>query len=275
MNKEMWKKLDAYRRLPTALVVLAAVVALIHFSADWLMAAVLNLLILVALFEFYGLARKKGLYPQAAAGVILSLLLALPFIFPSVPLALALLVCFLAAGLIYLIRFNSLERMMVFPQSLALTFLGAVYLSFTLNHFLPLRREFGPWAIYFLFAAVFAGDTGAFLVGSLIGRHKMFPLASPHKTWEGAAGGLVFGVLGAVAARELFFGALSLEQAVIFGLLLQAVAQLSDPLESLFKRAAGVKDSGRIFPGHGGLLDRVDSLILAGPSFYYLMRYFK
>ena len=271
----MWKKLEVHKRLPTALVVLAAVVALIHFAADWLLAAVLNFLILVALLEFYGLARKKKLYPQPAAGVVFSLILGVPFFFVRIPLALSLLACFLVAGLYFLIRFNSLERMMLFPQSFAVTFLGAIYLSFTLNHFLPLRREFGPWAVYFLFAAVFAGDTGSFLVGSLIGRHKMLPLASPHKTWEGAVGGLVFAVLGALAARELFYGQLGLVQAAALGLVIHAVAQLSDPLESLFKRAAGVKDSGRIFPGHGGLLDRVDSLILAGPCFYYLMRYFQ
>ena len=270
----MWKKLEVHKRLPTALAVLAAVVALVHFAAHWLLAVVLNLLILVALFEFYGLARKKKLYPQPAVGVVLSLLLAVPFFFAQIPLALAVVAGLLVAGLAYLIRFNSLERMMVFPQSFAITILGAVYLSLTLNHFLPLRKEFGPWAVYFLFAAVFAGDTGSFLVGSLIGRHKMLPLASPHKTWEGAVGGLVFAVLGAVAARELFFNALSLGKAAGFGLALHAVAQMSDPLESLFKRAAGVKDSGRIFPGHGGLLDRVDSLILAGPCFYYLLRYF-
>jgi phosphatidate cytidylyltransferase len=268
----MWKRLEFHKRLPTALVVLAAVVALIHFSADWLLAAVLNILILVALFEFYGLARRKKLYPQAAVGAVLSLILAVPFFFTRIPLALSFMACLLVAGVAFLVRFSSLERMMLFPQSFAITVLGAVYLSFTLNHFLPLRREFGPWAVYFLFAAVFAGDTGAFLVGSLMGRHKMLPLASPHKTWEGAIGGLIFAVLGALAARELFYHQLSLGQSAAFGLAVHALAQISDPLESLFKRAAGVKDSGRIFPGHGGLLDRVDSLILAGPGFYYLMQ---
>jgi len=267
----MWKKLNAHKRLPTALILIAAVVAVVHWAPDWLLAAVIQLLILGALMEFYGLARKKRLQPHVPAGVVAALFLALPYVVPAVPFGAAFLAALAAAGVFYLFRADSLERVMAFTTSAAVTLFGAAYLSFTLIHILPLRREFGPWAVYFLLAVVAAGDTGAFLVGSLFGRHKMFPLASPKKTWEGAAGGLVFAALGAFAAQALFFPGLSPLRAAVYGLAVHGFAQLSDPLESLFKRAAGVKDSGRLFPGHGGLLDRVDSFIFSAPLFYYLM----
>jgi phosphatidate cytidylyltransferase len=267
----MWKKMNARQRLPTALALIAAVMALVSWAPAWLLAAVIELIVLAALLEFYGLARRSKLRPHAPAGAAAALVLSVPFIVPAVPQAAAFPAALAVAGLFYFFRTNTLERVMDFSRSLPVTLFGAAYLSLTLNHFLPLRREFGPWAVYFLLGAVAAGDTGAFLAGSLLGRRKMLPLASPNKTWEGAAGGLVFAALGALAARALFFPALSPARAACYGLALHALAQLGDPLESLFKRAAGVKDSGRLFPGHGGLLDRVDSFILAAPLFYYLL----
>ncbi|OGD27438.1 MAG: hypothetical protein A2Y56_02565 [Candidatus Aminicenantes bacterium RBG_13_63_10] len=263
--------MNAHKRLPTALVLIAAIIALLHGAPPWLLAGVIQLFILGALLEFYGLARKRRLQPLVPVGAACALILGLPSVFPGLPQGAAFPAALATAGIFYLLYVNTLERMEAFPRSLAVTLFGAAYLSLTLNHVLPLRREFGPWSVTFLLAVVIAGDTGAFLIGSLLGRHKMFPLASPNKTWEGAAGGLIFAALGAFVARELFFAELSPLRAACYGLALHAFAQLSDPMESLFKRAAGVKDSGRLFPGHGGLLDRVDSLILSLPFFYYLM----
>lgn len=267
----MWKRLNAHKRLPTALALIAAVVAFVHWAPAWLLAVLIELIVLASLLEFYGLARRGRLRPHAPAGAAAALVLSLPFILPAVPQGAAFPAALAVAGFFYLFRTNSLERVMDFSRSLSVTLFGAAYLSLTLNHFLPLRREFGPWAVYFLLAVVAAGDTGAFLTGSFLGRRKMLPLASPNKTWEGAAGGLAFAALGALAARALFFTVLSPARAVCYGLALHALAQLGDPMESLFKRAAGVKDSGRLFPGHGGLLDRVDSFILSAPLFYYLL----
>jgi len=175
-------------------------------------------------------------------------------------------------GVVYVLRSRTVERMMRFPQSAAITLFGALYLGTTLNHILLIRRDFGFLAVYFLLVAVLLGDTGAFLVGSLFGRHKMLPIASPKKTWEGAVGGLIWAGAAAVPAQMYLMPELPLGLAVGAGVLVSVVAQLADPLESLFKRAAGVKDSSNIFPGHGGALDRVDSLILAGPFFYYFLK---
>jgi phosphatidate cytidylyltransferase len=159
------------------------------------------------------------------------------------------------------------------PASLAITAFGALYIGFTLNFLVLIRAERGPVHLYFLFAVIFLGDTGAYLVGKLLGRHKMSPLVSPNKTWEGCFGGLVFAALGAAAVRELLLTSVPLGGAVVCGLAVHAFAQMSDPLESLFKRAAGVKDSSNLLPGHGGFLDRVDSLLLAAPVFYFWILY--
>ncbi len=168
----------------------------------------------------------------------------------------------------------STQKLAHFPSSIALTFFGAVYLSFTLNYFYLLREEKSLFYVYFLLIVISLGDTGAYFFGKLFGRHKLVPIASPHKTWEGSFGGIVFAALGALAAQQVLLTDIVLWKAVLTGILVHAVAQISDPLESLFKRAVGVKDSSNALPGHGGFLDRVDSLILATPFFYYFIDFF-
>jgi phosphatidate cytidylyltransferase len=143
--------------------------------------------------------------------------------------------------------------------------------SFSLNHFLLIRENFGPFFVYFLLLVVIAGDSGAFTFGKLLGRHKMSPLASPNKTWEGSIAGLLSACISGVVVQQFFLKDTLLWKAILFAFLIHAAAQVSDPLESIFKRAAGVKDSSNALPGHGGFLDRIDSLILAAPLFYYLL----
>src|SRR4030042_1785065 len=102
----------------------------------------------------------------------------------------------------------------------------------------------------------------------------MTPPASPNKTREGSVGGIRLAVLAALAARQLWFPEVGLAPALVCGALVHAAAQVSDPLESLFKRAVGVKDSSNFLPGHGGFLDRIDSFLLAAPFFYYFVKFF-
>ena len=263
------------KRLPTALVLLGLFFLLIQFGSRTLMFVVLQAIILAALFEFYALAGKKGLRPQSYLGAALSVFLGLAFFRPDViPLGLAIFAVAFLTGVYSLFKFTQVEHLPYLTQSITVTFFGVIYLSFTLNHLFLLRFERGPLVVYFLCSIIFLGDTGAYLVGVLLGRYKMAPLASPNKTWEGSAGGILFGVLGAWAARVLLLNDVNLWLALGTGAAVHAVAQLSDPLESLFKRAVGVKDSSNMLPGHGGFLDRFDSFILAGPFFYYFIRYF-
>jgi len=262
------------QRFPTAIALLGVLFAVVQWAPPAVFFGVLQLLILISLAEFYGLAGRRNLQPRIAAGVPLVLLIGAAFFFPSLPLGFVLFLILFLSGLIFLAAASTVEKVVAFPAAIALTVFGALYIGFTLNHLYWIQVERGPFYLYFFFGTIFLGDSGAYLFGKLVGRHKMTPLASPNKTWEGSLGGLLFAVIGAIAARTLLLKHVGLADAAICGLCLHAVAQISDPVESLFKRAAGVKDSSNLLPGHGGFLDRVDSLLLAAPFFYYFILYF-
>ncbi|MEZ4648846.1 MAG: phosphatidate cytidylyltransferase [Candidatus Eisenbacteria bacterium] len=163
-------------------------------------------------------------------------------------------------------------------------FVGALYLSL-LPSFL-VRLHAGPWSeasslpelfprgalpVLFPVVLVWAADTGAYAFGLLFGRHRLWPAVSPKKTWEGAIGGVVATILVAALAGGPFGVGLSLGEAVVAGVLVGIAGPLGDLFESRLKRVAGVKDSGKLLPGHGGVLDRFDSLFFAAPVFYYYL----
>ncbi len=262
------------KRTLTAFVLLAFFFVVIQFMPLLVFFIVLQILILASLFEFYNLFSAKKIYPHRTLGMALALLISSSFYFDEISFELALFAGLLVAGLYFLIYYNTLERLVSSHSSIALTFFGAFYLSFTLNFFYPLMEERGQFYIYFLLFVIIVGDTGAYLIGSLWGRRKMVPIASPRKTWEGGVAGILTACLGAIAAQKVLLPDIVLWKAILCGFLVHAVAQISDPLESLFKRAVGVKDSSKILPGHGGILDRVDSLILATPFFYFFINFF-
>ena len=262
------------KRLPTALVLLVLFFLVVQFMPPTGYFVVLQILILVSLFEFYNLFRYRNLFPEKILGAVLALTISLSFYFEEISLEIVLFGCLFLVALYFVISFTTVEKLVHFPSSLALTFFGAVYLSFTLNYFYLLREEKGLFYVYFLLIVISCGDTGAYFFGKLFGRHKLVPIASPNKTWEGSFGGIVFAALGALVAQQLLMTGIVLWKAILTGVLVHAVAQISDPLESLFKRAVGVKDSSKALPGHGGFLDRVDSLILATPFFYYFVDFF-
>lgn len=154
------------------------------------------------------------------------------------------------------------------------TFTGVFLIPWSLAHLINLRDipTYGEYLTLFMIITVWVSDTGAYFSGRFLGRHKLNKEVSPKKTWEGAIGGTLLAVGGAVVMRNLFlFNLFTVKTAIWMGLLVAVVGQISDLAESVIKRSTGVKDSSHLLPGHGGFLDRFDSYLLLAPIFYYVV----
>lgn len=148
--------------------------------------------------------------------------------------------------------------------------MGVLYVGLSLGYLLLTRAQpDGALLIFFVVLVTWAGDTGAYLAGKSMGRHALAPIVSPKKTYEGLAGGLALACLAALLARAWFLPRFSLVDCLALGVLLTLAGLIGDLAESAMKRSTGVKDSGALIPGHGGMLDRLDSLLFTGPAFYY------
>ncbi len=133
-----------------------------------------------------------------------------------------------------------------------------------------LLRQMGKENIFLLYASVWSADSLAYYVGKSIGRHKLYEAVSPKKTVEGAVGSLIGGMAGALLIRYIFPDLISTKESLLTGIILGGVSIIGDLVESMFKRDAGVKDSGVVFPGHGGILDKIDGALIAAPVLYIL-----
>lgn len=155
-------------------------------------------------------------------------------------------------------------------RNIAMALFGALYLGIALSFLVSARLlPQGEWLIFFLLLVTWAADTGAYYAGTIWGRHRLAPRISPKKSVEGLAGGLIGAAAAAYAARWWFLPALSPFDAAVLAVLLTGVGLWGDLAESALKRSAGIKDSGGVLPGHGGMLDRLDSLLFSAPAFYY------
>ena len=172
------------------------------------------------------------------------------------------------AGVLLSVGLGSLTLLSRVPLSETLDALGI--LGFGVLYFaLPISslhylQQADPWLVFLLFAVVWLGDTAAYYVGSRIGRHKMAPVISPKKSWEGSLAGFATSILSAAVWSWFRLGRIDLALLAVAALT-AAAAQVGDLVESMIKRGSGVKDSGHILPGHGGLLDRIDALLFAAP----------
>lgn len=156
-------------------------------------------------------------------------------------------------------------------QSIALIFVGVVYISFGF-HYMNVTRlmEDGLFWSLLIFASIWMTDIGAYFTGWAIGKRLLWPAISPKKTVEGALGGMLFSTIVAILFSLYAPELISLSKAIVFGLVVSIAAQLGDFIQSAYKRTAGVKDSGTILPGHGGVLDRCDSWIIVFPFVHLL-----
>jgi phosphatidate cytidylyltransferase len=224
---------------------------------------------MLALAEFYRLhfGRQAGSFTLwLSMGLATLLLISLQW--PAqVPRELALV---LALTSILVSRFCSGEALKQGLVDSAVLLFGVVYVGLLLGHVLPTRAlPNGEWLVFYLVLVTWAGDTGAYYVGMTLGKRKLAPQISPNKTMEGLLGGVGLAVLAALAGRVWFVPAFSLGDCLALGLLLALAGVAGDLTESALKRSVGVKDSGALIPGHGGMLDRLDSMLFTAPAFYY------
>jgi len=284
------------RRLVSTLALWSIVVAAL-FSGNKLLSDYVFLLIIVflaaaGLVEFYGLVEKRGLVCFRWCGLLGGLLLmAGTFLHGTGKFGnydapshvndfeISFLILFVLGLCVrqFVSRSNTAGIL-----AISTTLFGLMYVPWLLNfvqkiNFFPGIENNGKfYVLYFILVTKFS-DSGAYAVGSLIGRHKMIPRISPGKTWEGFAGAIVV----STAASWLFVHFLGHKMpgmntlhAILLGIILSASAVVGDLIESLFKREAGVKDSGKLFPGIGGILDLLDSLLFNAPIMYLYLRHF-
>jgi phosphatidate cytidylyltransferase len=272
--------------LTRRLISVAILIPLIVAAGWWAWATVLVVALCVALgiSELFAIMRQGGLTPRLGPGLAVGLALtAAAALRPLTSLDLTGLALALSVSLTLAYELLPRDRSASL-QSWALTLTGAIYIGWLLSSFILLRQLDTPlrggllaplgippgaaW-LFLVLAITWIQDSAAFFVGRAFGRHPMAPLLSPKKTWEGFAGGMLASVLTALIAVLLLGLPISYLGAGLIGAVAGVAGPLGDLGESLIKRQIGVKDSGQLIPGHGGILDRMDSLLFVGPVIYY------
>jgi phosphatidate cytidylyltransferase len=262
------RRLDP-RRVLSAAVFLPLFYLLVRYGPPVGFFALVWTVTLLALAEFY----RLHFGPQAGfssqwLGLGCATLLLIGLQWPGVAPGELVLVLALAAILVS--RLASGDALKQGLVDAAVLLFGVVYVGLLLGHLLLTRAlPKGEWLVFYLVLVTWAGDTGAYYVGMTVGKRKLAPQISPNKTMEGLLGGVALAVLAALAGRLWFVSAFSLSDCVALGLLLALAGVAGDLVESALKRSVGVKDSGALIPGHGGMLDRLDSMLFTAPTFYY------
>ena len=268
-------------RIITALVLLPFLIASI--LVPWLQllfVAMAAAAMVFALYEFYVLARKRDMKPDIGAGFLCAAALFTIFYFAEPArdfdfslIQLALLVFTAGVLIAAMLRGAPFDRIIA---SSGATILGVLYIVLLGGHLVAVRMGFeqklSAHLLSFFFLILMGADIGAYYTGRAIGRHKLAPNISPGKTWEGVGGGLVAALLLATVSHFWFFRELPLKWALPLAGVMMVLGVLGDLSESALKRSAGAKDAAKLLPGHGGMLDRLDSLLFNAPLIYYFAR---
>ncbi|MCB9139529.1 MAG: phosphatidate cytidylyltransferase [Caldilineaceae bacterium] len=260
---------DLSLRLIAALIALPFALLFVYLGGVW-GALLLLILGLVAGWEFFHMMTVGGYHPARWAGLPWLTAIWLSLLRPDLmPLSFV-----LAIGLIGTMAISLFTRNRPADTWFS-TVTGSIYLGIALGMTALLRTSaYGMWWLYFALLTAWANDTMAYFVGVFWGAHKLWPRVSPKKTWEGSIGGWVGAAL--MALLFAWFSPIPLcpLPALIIGVLVGVLALIGDLTISMLKRQVGVKDSGRIFPGHGGVLDRMDSLLFVVPVVYMIVATF-
>lgn len=250
---------------------------------EYFFLAVLDAIIFFSMREFYRLTQRKGAFPATTLAIAFGLGLSWNFYFRKATSVGADSTTGILAVFIIAVLLWELFRKKPLPIfNAAVTVLGVFYVPFLLSYLILVRElpitvgvsylEGGKW-VFSIFIIVWAADTAAYFWGARFGRHKLCVRISPGKTVEGAIAGFLTAIIFALLARLILIRSLGTFDCIIIGLIIGTFGQLSDLVESLIKRDAGVKDASAILPGHGGILDRFDTLILISPLIYFYLRY--
>jgi len=264
------------KRILTAVVVLPFLIASILIASLWWVFVLLAAAAMVlALWEFYLLAKKLKLQPEVGAGYLAGAALI------TIPLQNVLLVLFVILAvtigtlIAVTLRGAPFEKMIA---SVGSTLLGVLYIPLLGSHLVALRSGFpqplSAHLLSFFFLVLMGSDAGAYYTGRAIGKRKLAPSISPGKTWEGAVGGIVAALAMAALAHFWFFRELPLKYILPLAAIMALLGIFGDLAESALKRGAGAKDAANILPGHGGILDRLDSLLFNAPLIYYFARFY-
>ncbi|MDI6686777.1 MAG: phosphatidate cytidylyltransferase [Desulfobacterales bacterium] len=272
-----------FKRWITAIVALPLIILLTRKGGTILFAIFICIVCMIALVEYFRIAFNKAQSSKQEAknlsvfsfqllAFIISPIIIMAAYINSFNIIFSLIVLNLIfSGLISLRYFKTNTSVV---ELIARQVLGIIYIPLFLSCIVLIRNDADGTAwIFFLLALVFAGDTGAFYVGRLFGRHKLCPAVSPGKTIEGAIGGLIATFGAGLIFMNYFLKSLPLGPSILFFLLIGVAGQVGDLFESELKRYSGVKDSGSILPGHGGILDRIDALLFAAPVAYFFKEY--
>ncbi|MDX6695636.1 MAG: phosphatidate cytidylyltransferase [Blastocatellia bacterium] len=262
-------------RIITAVIFLPILIASILVS--WLAPLFVALAVaamVFGLYEFWLLARRREMKPDVVTGFVAAAGILTAFYFNEPPLLLWILPAFTIVALAAeMLRGAPFERM---TASVGATVLGVMYVALLGGHLVAVRTGFTQGLsadlLAFFFLVIMGSDTGAYYTGRTFGRRKLAPEISPGKTWEGAFGGMAASLLMAVVAHYWFFPELPLQVGLPLAALMNVLGVVGDLTESALKRGAGAKDAAQILPGHGGLLDRLDSLLFNAPVIYYFGR---
>jgi len=263
------------KRWLTGIIALPILIYLIGFAPRWIFYSLLYFASLTGLMEFYNMTAPELPKSIRFSIYFLTLLLFLAIYLRQTILVPVIIVFWVFVPLTLFMfgaPFPGYQRTTGISQAV----MGPVYVGLPLSMLVHIHRFYpngGHMWIFFLLTIIFANDTGAFYCGRLFGKHKLYKAVSPGKTWEGAVGGLLFSVIAAL----WFLHILPIHKIdmgiVILVLAVSIASQIGDLGESLLKRNHGVKDSGKILPGHGGILDRIDGLLFSIPILYLYLNY--
>lgn len=261
------------KRWLTSLVAFPLLVLLIFYGGLFLFSIVMGLVTFLSMWEFSRIVASNNDRTTPNTITNIGILSGIAVIAATSYGLLAIVPIILSFSLITA-GFFSFRRFQNDPEvsrKVAFQLLGIVYIPLSISYLILIRQDsFGAEWVLFIICIIFAGDTAAYYVGSYWGKHKLCPAVSPGKTIEGAVGGIAANIGIGIIFKSFFFTILPLWSIILFCLLIGVAGQAGDLFESVLKRAAGIKDSGALLPGHGGILDRIDAILFALPVAYFL-----